>query len=81
MARASENSLGISSVSCGFGGYFLKVIRDDLRGDEELSGVAAFSGGPSPHEDCLAEVVFVDDVRGGVLETERVKHARQEEVQ
>ena len=29
----------------------------------------------------MADDVFVDDVRGGVLETERVKRARQEEVQ
>ena len=32
------------------------------------------------HEDCLAEEIFVDDVRGGVLEAERVKPARREEV-
>ena len=46
---------------------FVKVSRDDLRGNEELSDVAAFSAGPSPHEDCLAEDALVDDVRGGVL--------------
>ena len=59
----------------------LKVIRKDLRREEELSDVATFSAGLSPHEDCLAEDACVDDVRGGVLETERVKQARQEEVQ
>ena len=53
--------------------YFLGVTREDLGGNEELSDVATFSTGPSPHEDCLAEDTFVDDVRGGVLETERVK--------
>ena len=46
---------------------FLRVVREDLRGCEELSIVAAFSAGPSPHEDCLAEEIFIDDVRGGVL--------------
>ena len=46
---------------------FLKVVREDLRGNEELSDVAAFSAGSSPHEDCLAEDAYVDDVRGGVL--------------
>ena len=61
-------------------GSFPKVTREDLRGYYSRN-VASFSGGPSPHEDCLAEDAFVDDVRGGVLETERVKHARQEEVQ
>ena len=34
---------------------FLQVVREELRGNEELSDVAAFSAGPSPHEDCLAE--------------------------
>ena len=43
--------------------------------------MTAFAAGPSPHEDCLADEIFIDEVRGGVLETERVKHARQEEVQ
>ena len=52
---------------------FLRGVREDLRGDEELSNVAAFSAGPSPHEDCLAEELFVDDVRGAVLETEENK--------
>ena len=52
-----------------------------LRGNEELSDVSGFSVGPSPHEDCLAEDAFVDDVRGGVLETEKVKQARQEKFQ
>ena len=56
-------------------------IREDFRGNEELSDVAAFSSGPSPHEDCLAEDTFVDDVRGDVLETERVKQGSGEEVQ
>ena len=60
---------------------FLKVIREDLRGNEELPDVHAFSAGPSPHEDCLAEDAFVDDARGGVLDTDRVKQGRQEEVQ
>ena len=35
---------------------------------------------PSPHEDCLAEDVCVEHVRGGLLEPERVKQARQVEV-
>ena len=61
--------------------FFLRVVREDLRGREELSKVAAFSAGPSLHEDCLAEEVFVDDVRGGVLEAEIVKQTRREEVQ
>ena len=60
---------------------FLRVVREDLRGGEELSNVAAFSAGPSPHEDCLAEEIFVDDVRGGLLVAERVRQARREEVQ
>ena len=34
---------------------------------------------PSPHENCLADDASVDDVRGGVLETERVEQSRQEE--
>ena len=29
----------------------LSVVREDLRGNEELLDVAVFSGGPSPHED------------------------------
>ena len=57
-------------------GSFLKVIREDLRGNEELSDVAAFSAGPSPHEDFWTEGVLGDDLRGGVLDTERVKQAR-----
>ena len=60
---------------------FLGVLREDPRGDEELSNVAALTAGPSPHENCLTEEIFVDDVRGGVLETERVKQSRREEVQ
>ena len=52
----------------------------NIGGSEELSNVATFSAGPSPHEDCLSEEVFVDDVRG-VLQAERVKQARREEVQ
>ena len=60
---------------------FLKIIREDLRGNRELSDAAAFSAGPSPVEDCLAEDTFVDDARGRVLETERVKQARREELQ
>ena len=59
---------------------FLKVIRKDFRGNEELSDVDAFLVGPSPHEDWMAEDIFVDDLRGGVLEPERVKEARQEDV-
>ena len=46
----------------------MRVVREDLRGSEELSNVAAFAAGPSPYEDCLAEEIFVDDVRDGVLE-------------
>ena len=49
-------------------------------GSISLSNVAAFSAGPS-HEDYLAERSFVDEVRGGVLEAERAKQARREEVQ
>ena len=44
---------GISSVSFGVGGVFLKVVREDLRGNEELSDVAAFSAGP---EDAFIEM-------------------------
>ena len=60
---------------------FRKVVREDLRDNEQLSDVAAFSAGPSPHEDFLTEDAFEDDVRGGLLEIERVKQARREEVQ
>ena len=60
---------------------FPGVVGEDLRGDDELSSVATFSAGPSLHEDCLEEETFVDDVSGGVLETERAKQARREEVQ
>ena len=42
---------------------FLGVLREDPRGDEELSNVAVLTAGPSPHENCLAEEIFVDDVR------------------
>ena len=51
----------------------LRVKREDFRGNEELSDVASLPAGPSPHEDCLAEDAFVEDVRGGVFETESVK--------
>ena len=54
-------------------GSFLEVIREDLGGAEELLDVAAFSAGPSPHEDCVAADACLDDVR--VLETESVKQA------
>ena len=60
---------------------FLKVIRADYRGNEKLTDVAAFSAGPPHEEDYSAEDAFADDARGGVLETERVKQARREEVQ
>ena len=62
---------------------FLKVIREHLRGSEERSDFAALSAGPSPHEDCLAEDAFVDDVRGAVLGKKKGKNkqARREEVQ
>ena len=60
---------------------FLRVVCEDLRGNKDFSNVAEFSSGPSPHEDCMAEDTFVDGVRGGVLETERVKQARRDEVQ
>ena len=60
---------------------FLRVVREDFQGSEELSSLTALSTGPSPHEDCLLEETFVEDVRGGVLETRRVKQARREEVQ
>ena len=60
--------------------FFLRVVVEDLRSDEELSNVTSFSAGPSPHESCMAEEIFVDDVRGGVLETQTVKQARREEV-
>ena len=35
----------------------------------------------SPHEGYLAEEIFVDDGRGGVVQAESVKQARREEVQ
>ena len=56
---------------------FQNAVREDLRGNEDVSDVAAFSAGPSPHADCLAEDAFVDDVRGRVLATESVKQARR----
>ena len=58
----------------------VKVIRGDLRGSEELSDVAAVAAGPSTHGERLSDDVFVDDVRGGVLETERIKQAHREKV-
>ena len=58
--------------------FILKVILEDFRGGEELSHVAAFAAEVSPHQDCLADDVFIDDVRGGVLEHERLKQARRE---
>ena len=35
------------------------------------------ASGTDPDEVCLAQEVFVDDVRGGVLRAERVKQARR----
>ena len=70
--RASEVSISISSISCGAGGVLPQGRSRRPRGVVELSNVAAFSAGPSPHEDCVAEEIFIDDVRGGVLEAERV---------
>ena len=59
----------------------LKSLREDLRQEEELSDLAAYASGPSPHVDPLqADGVYVDDVRGGVLEADRVRAARREEV-
>ena len=55
------------------------VHSDSQSAKSSQSDVAAFSAGPSPPEDCLAEDVFVDEVRGGVPEPERVKLARREE--
>ncbi len=65
----------------------LKVLREDLRQVEELSDLAAYAAGPSPHEAVVdehqagPEGVFVDDVRGGSLDTERVQAVRREEVE
>ena len=68
---ASEKWTGISLVSCGVGWVFPESRSgEDHQGNEEVTDVGAFSVGPSPHEECLAENVFVDDVRGGVLKTE-----------
>ena len=58
----------------------LVAVREELRAGEELSNVAEFATGPSPHEDCLAEEIFIDDVRGGVLEAQRVNQGKREEV-
>lgn len=58
----------------------MKVIREDLRHSEELSDLAAFAAGPSPHETFLEEGVYIDDVRGSILDPERVKQARREEI-
>ena len=41
-----KNGLASVLVSCGVGGVFPEVIREDLRSNEELSDVAAFSAGP-----------------------------------
>ena len=60
---------------------FLRVVREDLRGSDEIPNVKAFAARPSAHEVCLEEEIFVDNVRGGVLEEERVRQARREEVQ
>ena len=68
------NALAAARYLVELVGSFLEEVRADLRGNEELSDVAAFSAGP------LAEDALVDDVRGAVLETGRVKHARREEV-
>ena len=56
-----------------------KVIPEDFRGSEKLSDVALFAAGPSPHDECLTDDVFVDDVLGGALNPSRIKQARQEE--
>ena len=76
-----KNGLASARYLVEFVESFLRVVREDLPGSEELSNVAAFAAGPSLHTDCLAEEFFVDDVRGGVLEAEKVKQARREEVQ
>ena len=49
---------------------FPRVVREDLRGSEQLSNATAFAAGPSLHKDCLVEEMFSDDVCGGVLEAE-----------
>ena len=82
-ARASEkNGLVSAQYPVELAESFLKAIREDLRGNEKLSNVAAFSAGPSQHvKIAWQRTLFVDDVRSGVLETERIKQARREEVQ
>ena len=50
-----QNGLALARYLLDLVESFPKLIREDLRGQEELSDVAAFSAGPSPHEDCLAE--------------------------
>ena len=47
----------------------LDVIRENFLVSEELSDDAACSAGPSPHDDCLVDDVFVDDVRGAGIWT------------
>ena len=56
--------------------YLVELVESalkDFRGSEELSDVGAFAAGLSVHEHCLADDVFVDTLRGGVLDPERVK--------
>ena len=57
---------------------FLKVVREHLRVSEELSNVTVFAAG-SPSKRRLSG--RRSDVRGGVIEAERVKQGRREEGQ
>ena len=58
------------------------VVRDRLRIDTELSDLAAFAAGPSPHVVPIGveEPVLIGDMRGGFLDTAIVEQARAEEV-
>ena len=57
----------------------LKVLREDLRSSGELSDLAGFSAGPSPHETEPLEE-YVDDVHGRKLDAKAVRKARQLEL-
>ena len=76
---SSEKWIGMRLVPCGVGEVLRESRSRRPSGATKNSRMLQYSqSGPSPHEDCLAEDTFVDGVRGGVLETEKVKQARRE---